>query len=164
MRRAETIMAAVLTLGGALFLREALRRPITWTAVGPGAGFFPFWLALGVTACAAILVMQSLRAPAAAGGGQPFIPAGAWKPLLVVFLPMVAVVVLIDYLGIYLGGALYLAGYTSFVGRQRWYITLLVTVLIPAALFFIFERWFLLLLPKGTILTAFLDAINFYGR
>lgn len=157
-------MALALTLAGAVLVREALRRSIGWTAVGPGAGFFPFWLAVGVTACAAILVIQSLRAPAAAGGGQPFIRASAWKPLLITFLPMVAVVVLIDYLGIYLGGALYLAGYTWLVGRQRLYVTALVSVLIPTALFFIFERWFLLLLPKGSMLTAFLDAINFYGR
>ncbi len=163
MRRAETIIAVALTLGGAILIQEALRRSIGWTVVGPGAGFFPFWLAVGVTACAAILVMQSLRAPAARGG-HPFIPAGAWKPLLIVFLPMVAVVMLLDYLGIYLGGALYLAGYAWFVGRQRWYVTLLVSVLVPMTLFFIFERWFYLLLPKGSILTAFLDYIDFYGR
>jgi len=155
-------MAVVLTLGGAILLREALRRPISWTSVGPGAGFFPFWLAVGVTACAAVLVLQSLRAPAAAG--QPFIPAGAWKPLLIVFLPMVAVVALLDSLGIYLGGGLYLAGYTWFVGRHRWYVTLLVSVLLPVTLFFIFEKWFYLLLPKGIILSAFLDYINFYAR
>lgn len=164
MRRAESIMALALALGGVILIREALRRSIGWTAVGPGAGFFPFWLAVGVTACAATLVLQSLRAPAAAGGGQPFIPAGAWKPLLIVFLPMVAVVALLDFLGIYLGGALYLAGYTWFVGRHRWYVTLLVSILLPVTLFFIFEKWFYLLLPKGIFLSAFLDYINFYAR
>lgn len=164
MRRGETLIALGLSVSAALLLREALRLSIAWTSVGPGAGFFPFWLALGVTICGALILVQSLRAPVGAEGGRPFIPAGAWKPLLVVFLPMVAVVALIDYLGIYLGGALYLGGYTWLVGRQRLYVTVLVSVLIPSALFFIFERWFLLLLPKGTILNAFLDAINFYGR
>lgn len=164
MRRGETLIALGLTVGAALLLREALRLSIAWTSVGPGAGFFPFWLALGVTICGVIILAQSLRAPVRADGGHPFIPPGAWKPLLIVFLPMVAVLALIDYLGIYLGGALYLAGYTWFVGRQRWYVILLVSTLIPTALLFIFERWFLLLLPKGTILTAFLDAINFYAR
>lgn len=152
MRRAETLIALGLTVGAAMLLREALRLSIAWTSVGPGAGFFPFWLALGVTICAVIILLQSFRAPAAADGGRPFIPAGAWKPLLIVFLPMAAVVAVIDYLGIYLGGALYLAGYTWLVGRHRWTTVVLVSVLVPLALFFIFEKWFLLSLPKGSIL------------
>lgn len=152
MRRAETLIALGLTVGAAMLLREALRLPIAWTSVGPGAGFFPFWLALGVTICAVIILLQSFRAPAAADGGRPFIPAGAWKPLLIVFLPMAAVVAVIDYLGIYLGGALYLAGYTWLVGRHRWTTVVLVSVLVPLALFFLFEKWFLLPLPKGRIL------------
>lgn len=153
MRRAETLMALALVLGAGVLLREALRLPIAWTGAGPGAGFFPFWLALGVTICAVIVFLQSLRAPAAASSGKTaFIPAGAWKPLLIVFLPMVAVVALIDSLGIYIGGALYLAGYTWLVGRHRWVTVVLVSVLVPLALFFLFEKWFLLPMPKGRIL------------
>lgn len=152
MRRAETLIALGLTVGAAMLLREALRLSIAWTSVGPGAGFFPFWLALGVTICAVIILLQSFRARVAADGGRPFIPAGAWKPLLIVFLPMAAVVAVIDYLGIYLGGALYLAGYTWLVGRHRWTTVVLVSVLVPLALFFLFEKWFLLPLPKGRIL------------
>jgi hypothetical protein len=45
------------------------------------------------------------------------------------------------------------------VGRHRWLSIGLVSVLVPLVLFFIFERWFLLPLPKGTILEYFL-----YGR
>ena len=156
MRRAETLIALGLTVSAALLLREALRLSISWTSVGPGAGFFPFWLALGVTICGALILVQSLRAPVGAEGGRPFIPAGAWKPLLIVFLPMAAVVALIDYLGIYLGGAIYLAGYTWLVGRHRWFTVLLVSVLVPLALFFLFERWFLLPLPKGSLLEYYL--------
>ncbi|HEV8338846.1 MAG TPA: tripartite tricarboxylate transporter TctB family protein [bacterium] len=153
MRRAETLIALGLTLGAVLLVREALRVSISWTSVGPGAGFFPFWLALGVTICAGIILFQSLRAPAGANGGdRPFIPARAWKPLLIVFLPMAAVVAVIDYLGIYIGGAVYLGGYTWLVGRHRWYTVILVSVLVPLLLFFTFERWFLLPLPKGRIL------------
>jgi hypothetical protein len=72
---------------------------------------------------------------------------------------MVAVISVIRYFGLYLGGALYLAGYMIFVGRQRWVTVLLVSVLLPLALFFIFERWFLLPMPKGTLLEYLL-----YGR
>ena len=81
------------------------------------------------------------------------------RPLLIVFLPMVAVISMLRYLGIYIGGGLYLAGYMIFVGRQRWVTVFLVSILLPVALFFIFERWFLLPMPKGTLLEYLL-----YGR
>lgn len=158
MKRAETAVAALLVLGALVLLREALRLPVTWTAIGPGAGFFPFWLALGVAAFGSIVVVQSLL-QRVGNSGEAFIPGRAWKPLLIVFLPMVAVVGVMDYLGIYLGGGLYLAGYMRLVGRHRWLSVALVSVLVPLVLFFIFERWFLLPLPKGTILEYFL-----YGR
>jgi len=76
-----------------------------------------------------------------------------------VFLPMVAVIALLNLLGIYLGGAIYLAGYMWLVGRHRLVPIVLVSVLVPLVLFFIFERWFLLPLPKGVILETLL-----YGR
>ncbi len=160
MRKAETLMALALVLGAGILLREALRLPISWTGAGPGAGFFPFWLAVGVALCAVVVFVQSLRTRAAANGpDEPFIPTRAWKPLLIVFLPMAAVIAFIDYLGIYLGGALYLVGYMRLVGRHRATTIVLVSVLVPLILFFTFERWFLLPLPKGVLLEYLL-----YGR
>ncbi len=157
MRRGDVLMALALVLGAGVMLREALFLPIGRYGGVPGAGFFPFWLTLGVGICAILILVQSLRARAAATGpDEPFIPAGAWKPLLIVFLPMVAVVAFINLLGLYIGGAIYLAGYMRLVGRHRWGAVLLVSVLLPVLLFFIFEKWFLLPLPKGRILEYFL--------
>ncbi|MGH2372204.1 MAG: tripartite tricarboxylate transporter TctB family protein [bacterium] len=151
MRRAEIAAAVALALGAGVLVRQALRLPIAWSGVGPGAGFFPFWLAVGVGICAAVLVVKSLRGNPAKSS-EAFIPPGAWKPLLVVILPIVAIIGFIDYLGIYIGGALYLAGYMWLVGRHRWAMIVPVSILIPLALFFLFERWFLLPMPTGSIL------------
>ncbi len=144
-----TALALVLIAG--ILVREALRLPITWTGTGPGAGFFPFWLAAGVAMCAAVILAKSLRV-ANPGRSQPLVPPGAWKPLSIAFLPMVAILAFIGYLGIYLGGALYLAGYMWFVGRHRWTQVVLVSLLVPLVLFLIFEKWFLLPMPKGALL------------
>lgn len=152
MHRAEKAMALGLVIGAGILLREALRLPIAWTAIGPGAGFLPFWLTVGVGICAVVIFLQSLRMGTAAKADGPFIPVSAWKPLLAMFLPMVAVVALMDNFGIYLGGGVYLAVYMWLVGRHRWHLIVLVSVLVPLVLFFIFEKWFLLPLPKGVIL------------
>ncbi len=159
MRRAEVIAAAVLLVGGLVLVREAVRLTITWTSSGPGTGFFPFALAVLVAVQAAIILIRQLRVPVPPGRAAAFVEREAFAPLLIVFLPMVAVIALIRYLGIYIGGALYLAGYMTFVGRHNWVTTILVSVLVPLTLFFIFERWFLLPLPKGLLLEFLL-----YGR
>lgn len=152
MRRAEMVAALILAIGAAILVREALRLPVGWTSIGPGSGFFPFWLSIGVAVTAVVIVMKSVRVPATSGRDAPFIRPTAWKPLLIAFLPMVGVIAALRYLGIYIGGGLYLAGYMTFVGRHRWISIILVSVLIPVALFFIFERWFILPMPKGRLL------------
>jgi hypothetical protein len=156
MRKAETAVAALLTLFALAMIREATKLAIGWTEIGPGSGFFPFWLSVGVAVTGVIILTQSLRAPRTADGDEAFIPLRAWKPLLIVFLPMVAVIALLEWLGIYIGGGLYLTGYMRLVGRFRWVTVVLISVLIPVVLFFIFEKWFLMPLPKGSILEALL--------
>lgn len=152
MRRAETVLAGILVLFGLLIIRQALKLPVGWTAIGPGSGFFPFWLSIAVTLTGVVILAQSLREPKTQENEEAFVPAHAWKPLLITLLPMVAVIAVMGYLGIYIGGGLYLAGYMRFVGRFRWTPILLISVLVPVVLFFIFEKWFLLPLPKGILL------------
>jgi putative tricarboxylic transport membrane protein len=159
MHRADTVFAALLLLGAVLLVPQALKLPVAWTSIGPGSGFFPFWLVVGVVFQTALILVRSLRVPVPPGRAAPFLERESVRPLLIVFLPMVAVISMIRYLGLYFGGGLYLAGYMIFVGRQRWVTVLLVSVLLPVALFFIFERWFLLPMPKGTLLEYLL-----YGR
>jgi putative tricarboxylic transport membrane protein len=159
MHRAEMVFAALLLVGAVLLIPQTLKLPVSWTPTGPGSGFFPFWLVVGVVFQMALILVRSLRVPVPPGRAAPFIERESVRPLLIVFLPMVAVISMLRYLGIYIGGGLYLAGYMIFVGRQRWVTVLLVSILLPVALFFIFERWFLLPMPKGTLLEYLL-----YGR
>ncbi|HEV8352928.1 MAG TPA: hypothetical protein VGR24_01885, partial [bacterium] len=71
MRKAETAVAALLTLFALGMIREATK------------------LSVGVAVTGVIILTQSLRAPRTADGDAAFIPPRAWKPLLIVFLPMV---------------------------------------------------------------------------
>jgi hypothetical protein len=158
-RRAETAVAAILVLFGLLMIRQALKLPVGWTPSGPGSGFFPFWLSIAVTLSGAVILTQTVMAPKTEQDDEVFIPTYAWRPLLIAFLPMVAIIAAMGYLGIYIGGGLYLAGYMRFVGRFRWMPILLISILVPLVLFFIFEKWFLLPLPKGALLEYLL-----YGR
>jgi putative tricarboxylic transport membrane protein len=147
MRTADVITAAVLMLLGGVVLYDALRLGIGWGTSGPGSGFFPFWLALiMLLTCAAILV-QSVRRPP----GRPFVTPQAARPVLAVLGPAAGMVALTQVVGLYVAAALYMGFYMRWIGRHAWPVTLGLAVAIPVVTFVIFERWFLVPMPKGPL-------------
>jgi len=148
MRRAEILCAAALLLLAAIALREALRLSIGWGDIGPRGGFFPFWLGVILASSSLYTLVQGLREPTSP---KPFVQPEARRSVLTVFLPMVAAVFLIELAGFYATACLYLLGYMRWTGRHAWATTLVISLLFPVVIFFIFERWFLVPLPKGLL-------------
>lgn len=150
MRRAEILCAAGLLLVAAIALREALRLSIGWGDIGPRGGFFPFWLGVILAGSSLFTLVQGLRQRESA---RPFLEPGALRPVLTVLLPIAGAVLLIEVVGFYLTALLYLLGYMRWTGRHTWTTTLLIGLLFPVIIFFVFERWFLVPLPKGLLET-----------
>jgi len=148
MRRAEILCAAALLLVAAVALREALRLSIGWGDIGPRGGFFPFWLGVILAGSSLFTLIQGLRQPRTP---QPFLRQEALRPVLTVLLPIAGAVLLIEVVGFYLTALLYLLGYMRWTGRHTWTTTLLIGLLFPVIIFFVFERWFLVPLPKGLL-------------
>jgi hypothetical protein len=53
--------------------------------------------------------------------------------------------------GLYVATALYMAFYMRWIGRHSWPVTVGLALAIPVATFFVFERWFLVPMPKGAL-------------
>ena len=159
-RTADLITAAVLLLIGAIVVSDSLRLGAGWGTDGPKSGFFPFWLGvllLGVTIAIAI---QAWRR----GAGAPFVTRERLRPVLQVLWPATAMVLLtggvsvgtvtvLPALGLYVSAAIYLAFYMRWVGHHRWITVLFVAVGIPVVTFLVFEKWFLVPMPKGPLET-----------
>lgn len=152
MRRAEIICAVALLAVSGVGLVEAVRLGFGWGPAGPRAGFFPFWLSviLGISSLT-ILVKAVWMSPASEAARKPFVSKKLLKPVLAVFLPMAAAVLLVEVIGFYLTSALYLAFYMRWMGRHSWSAIAAVSLLFPTATFLILERWFLIPLPKGML-------------
>ena len=155
MRGADLVVASVLMLLGGVVLADALRLGAGWGSDGPQSGFLPFWLAvLLILVSVAVFVQAIVR-----GAGAAFVTRERLRPVLQVVLPMAAFVVLIDApgvlpgLGLYVSAALYLAFYMRWVGRHDWRAVVLVAVAVPVVTFLVFERWFLVPMPKGPLET-----------
>ena len=58
---------------------------------------------------------------------------------------------LVPFLGIYLASALLLAVFMKWLGRYRWGLTFGIAIAVPIIFYFMFEKWFLVPLPKGPI-------------
>jgi putative tricarboxylic transport membrane protein len=146
MRAAEIVTASILGLLGGLVIFDSLRLGIGWGTDGPKSGFFPFWLALILVVCCAIICLQEGRRVSGA-----FVAREKFKPVLKVLWPAVVAVGLMEWLGLYVASALYLGFYMRWVGRHSWILVVVLSVGIPIATFLIFEQWFLVPMPKGPL-------------
>lgn len=153
MRAADLLTVALLLGLGGVVLFDALRLGIGWGTDGPQSGFFPFWLATGLVVTTGAIAIQTF----VRGATRPFVTREQMVPVLKVVAPLTGFVVLTDPpgpwsgLGLYVAAALYLAFYMRWVGHHRWAAVLAVAILTPVIAFVIFERWFLVPMPKGPL-------------
>ena len=147
MRAADLATAAFLMALGGLVIFDAVRLGYDWGSDGPKSGFFPFWLAVVMLAACALIMVQSLRQAT----GKPFVTRAQLRPVLSVLLPAAAMVAVMEVVGLYVASALYMAFYMRWVGRHRWLTIAVLSLGIPIATFIIFERWFLVPMPKGPL-------------
>ena len=148
MRAADIVTAAVLMAVGGLVMFDAGRLGYDWGTDGPKSGFFPFWLSVAMVLACALLIVQALRRGA---GGRSFVTREQLRPVLAVLVPATAMVALTEVAGLYVAAALYIAFYMRWVGRHRWLTIIVLALGIPIATFVIFERWFLVPMPKGPL-------------
>ena len=147
MRTADVLTAVVLMLLGGVVIADSVRLGIGWGTDGPKSGFFPFWLALLMLAACALILIQSVRRKSSA----PFVTREQLSPVLKVLWPAAAAVALMQFVGLYVASALYMAFYMRLVGRHGWLVVIGLAVLVPVVTFFVFETWFLVPMPKGPL-------------
>jgi putative tricarboxylic transport membrane protein len=145
-RAANLITAGLLALLGGIVVVDALRLGIGWGTDGPKSGFFPFWLAtiLIVTTC--LILVQNVRR-----SRRPFVTREQLGPVMTVLWPAMALVVATHVIGLYLASAVYMAAYMRAIGRHRWITTVALSIAVPVVAFAVFERWFLVPMPKGPL-------------
>jgi putative tricarboxylic transport membrane protein len=149
-RTVEIVVAALLFLLGLIVVRDTYRIGIGWGAEGPQAGYFPFYVGAILCLAAAWVLVQAILADAANAQAR-FVSTGQLKHVLAVFVPSAVFVAAIYLVGIYLAAALYIGAVMRWQGRYRMLTVVAVSVGVPLFLFFMFEIWFLVPLPKGPI-------------
>jgi hypothetical protein len=66
-----------------------------------------------------------------------------------VALPAFGMVALTQAIGLYPAAVIYLALYMRWIGKHRWATTVAISLALPVASYFVFDKWFLIPMPKG---------------
>lgn len=172
-----SILLALVVVGGSLISCRGgppngpFLTCVGWAVEGPRAGLFPFGVGLIMLAAALLNLLRALathhhrlfaqwsqlRQVAAVG-----VPTAVYI-VLIFGIPAVAGMgfpegflhtersMLLPGLGIYVASALLIAGFMKIVGRYNWLATLAVAILVPLLTYVAFDRWFVVLLPKGPV-------------
>ena len=149
-RWAELVVGLLFVLAGAVVVIDSYRVGVSWGDDGPKAGYFPHYIGYLLGFCGAFVAVQTLvkwrqRAD------EVFVSLEALMPVLMVLLPTILYVVGVATIGIYVSSALYIALFMIWQGKFRWWLAALVAIGVPVAIFFLFEVWFLIPLPKGPL-------------
>ena len=132
---------------GAMVLSDAVCLGFGWGPDGPRSGFFPFWLALLMVVACGVILVQAARGVSA----KPFVSRAQLAPVLKVLWPATAAVALMHFVGLYVSSALYMGFYMRWVGRHSWIAVIFTALGIPIGCFLVFEKWFLVPMPKGPL-------------
>jgi len=148
-KSAEIAVAALFLATGALVMYDSVRLGSTWGDDGPKPGYFPFYIGLIMTVAAVMNLARGFMIPA--DKNPPFVLAGQLKMVLTVLVPAAVYAAAIGWIGIYVASILFIAFFMRWLGKFAWWKVAAVSAGTAVALFLIFERWFLVPLPKGPI-------------
>ena len=149
MRKADIVVALGLMVVGLLALGDSVRIGFGWGMSGPEAGFFPFYMGLGIVISTIFILLKAVKIYRKEGAGKPMVTEGGTSQILWVLLPAIGVVLLTELLGLHLATILYLAFYMGVVGKIHWGKVALLSILVPLVVYVLFDKIFLIPLPEG---------------
>ncbi|MFI5032423.1 MAG: tripartite tricarboxylate transporter TctB family protein [Reyranellales bacterium] len=149
-RWVELVVALLVVVGGLVVIQDSLRVGIGWETEGPRPGYFPFYIGV-ILAIAGLVIAGSTLKRWSALAGQLFVTREQLKPVLHMLLPAIAYVIALAYIGIYVASTIFIAAFMVWQGKYRWWVATLIALAICVGLFFMFEVWFLVPLPKGPL-------------
>jgi putative tricarboxylic transport membrane protein len=150
LRRMYQGTAVVFLALGAYVIADA-RQMEYFTPIGPGAGFFPFWLGVLMVGLAAVWLGQ------VSFGSRPVVPpdfvpdrAGATR-ILVILGALVLLTAALDRLGYCLAMLAFALGLLVGVGRQSLAVSLPIALAGSFGVYYVFRYWLGVHLPPSAL-------------
>lgn len=146
-RAVEIGVAVAMIAFGAAIIVGSLQVGIGWGAEGPKSGFFPFYLGVAIIAAS----VMNLVASAAQDPHKLFADWSQLASVLSVVIPTALYVVAVPWTGIYAASLVLIAVFMMWLGRYSIAMSAATSIGTVVAIYLMFEKWFLVPLPKGPI-------------
>lgn len=148
-RTMEIVVAVIFLVVGGIVMMDSLRIGAGWVDPdGPQAGYFPMRMGAIMSLASVVVLVQAVLAR---GSGSAFVNRHALKQVLLVLLPAAVYVGAVTVVGMYVSSAIYIAAFMMYMGGYKWHMSAAIGLTVVLVLFFMFEIWFLVPLPKGPI-------------
>ena len=146
-KAAEAGIAVAIALFGVIVIVGSVKAGINWGAEGPRAGFFPFYIGIFIVVASAVNLWHALRSD----DEGLFAEWGQLRQVMSVVIPTAFYVGAMPFTGLYLASFLFIGYFMRWLGKYRWVTVIAVAIGMPVVTYLLFERWFLVPLPKGPI-------------
>jgi putative tricarboxylic transport membrane protein len=143
----EAGVNTVIGLFGAIVVYGSVKAGINWGAEGPKAGFFPFYIGLFIIISSLVNIWNTLRED----DGSLFAEWGQLRQVFSVVIPTGIYVGVLPFIGLYVSSMIFIAWFMRWLGKYEWPIIAAISLGMPVVTYLIFERWFLVPLPKGPL-------------
>ncbi len=134
---------------GVVMMVDNYRIGVSWAADGPESGYFPFHTGLILCIAGTAVLAKSLWGRQR--NREVFVSWARFRLVLMVLAPTALYVLAIQFLGIYLASACFIAAFMRVLGKIGWLKTVLISAGVIALLFWMFEIQFMVPLPKGPL-------------
>lgn len=149
-RRAVDAAVVLVTFAiGVAIMVDTWKLGAGWAKGSPQSGYFPF--RIGAIICIASAVIFTRALLDARHAREAFVRWEQLRLVLTVLLPTLAYILGIQFLGIYVASAIFIATFMRILGKFGWLKSALVGIGTGAVLFWLFEVEFLVPLPKGPL-------------
>jgi hypothetical protein len=145
----EAVVAVLIIIMGGVVIQGSRALGSGWTTDGPGAGYFPFYIGLILCISGAGILYQALLGKKK--NTEIFVDSEQLKRVLSVLLPALVYVLAIQFVGLYVASALYIALFMIVLGKYSRVKSVILGIAVVALFFMMFEVWFKVPLYKGML-------------
>jgi hypothetical protein len=147
-RAVEIGVALLIVVFGIIVIGGSISAGISWGTEGPRAGFFPFYVGIAIVISGAVNLWNAIRPDAQSG---IFAEWSQLRQVMSVVIPATIYVASISFIGLYVSSGIFIAWFMRWLGKYNWPLVAAVAIGMPVLIYFVFEKWFLVPLPKGPV-------------
>ncbi len=149
-RTLEIVTSLCILAIGSVVMWDSSRIGAGWGVDGPQSGYFPFYIGLLMNIASLVNLGLALKSDES----ESFVSKVQIKLVMAIFLPCLAYVAIMQWVGLYVASIIFIALFMRLQGKFSVLKSVLTALIVVAVLFVMFEIWFKVPLIKGPLEAA----------